>query len=131
MPNAFAAVIVLLIGILLAGLLRKGTGFLLGKLKVDERINRDRESKIGFEGPAATFVYYLGLLYVLLLVLSILGVKEVLLPLQEMFHQFVDYIPNLIAAGVITFAGYIIARIASVVVGAGAKSPFSLSCSLL
>ncbi|HKK18209.1 MAG TPA: mechanosensitive ion channel [Opitutales bacterium] len=130
MPNAFAAAIVLIIGIILAGLLRKGAGFLLSKLKVDERINKERENKLSVETPASTFIYYLALLYVLLLVLSILGVEEVLLPLQDMFHAFAGYIPNLIAAGVIGFAGYIIARIVSVVVGTAAKGLDALGSKL-
>jgi hypothetical protein len=130
MPNAFAAAIVLVIGIILAGLLRKGAGFLFSKLKVDERINKGRENKLTVETPASTFIYYLALLYVLLLVLSILGVEEVLLPLQDMFHAFVGYIPNLIAAGVIGFAGYIIARIVSVVVGTAAKGLDALGSKL-
>lgn len=127
MPDAIAAAIILVIGIILAGCLRKGVGFLLSKFKVDERINRERETPVKVESPIATFAYYLGLLYVLLLVLSILGVEGTLLPLQNMFGQFVGYIPNLIAAGVIAFAGYIIARIVSVVVGAAAKGVDALS----
>lgn len=130
MPNALAAAVILIIGILLAGLLRKGAAFVLSKLKVDERINRARETKLSAESPAATFIYYLALLYVLLLVLSILGVEGVLAPLQDMFDVFVGYIPNLIAAGVITFAGYIIARLISVVVGAAAKGLDVLSSKL-
>jgi len=127
MPDAIAAAIVLVVGVVLVGLLRKGVGFVLAKLKVDERINRDRETPIEIESPVATFAYYLGLLYVLLLVLSILGIEGTLLPLQNMFEKFVAFIPNLIAAGVIGFAGYIIARIVSVVVGAAAKGVDALS----
>jgi len=130
MPNALAAAVVLILGIILAGLLRKSAALLLGKLKIDERINKDREGKLSVEAPASMFIYYLALLYVLLLVLSILGVEDVLLPLQDMFHQFVGYIPNLIAAGVIAFAGYIVARIISVVVGAAAKGLDALSSKL-
>jgi hypothetical protein len=126
-PDAIAAVIVLIVGIVLASAVRKGTAFLLAKLKVDERINRGRENSIQFESPVATFVYYLALLYILLLVLSILGVEGVLVPLQNMFEQFVSYIPNIIAAGVIGFAGFIIARIVSLVVGAAAKGADVLS----
>ncbi|HAV13156.1 MAG TPA: hypothetical protein DCX06_06670 [Opitutae bacterium] len=121
MPNAIAALIVLILGIILAGAVRKGVAYLLGKIKVDERINKDREQTLKVEGPIATFVYYLALLFVLLLVLSVLGINDVLAPLQDMFDEFVSYIPNLIAAGVIGFAGFIIARIVSAVVGAAAK----------
>lgn len=121
MPNAIAAIIVLIVGVILAGILRKGASFLLDKLKVDERINHDREEPLKVESPIASFVFYLAILYVLLLVLSILNVEGVLVPLQNMFEQFVSYIPNIIAAAVIGFAGYIIARIVSALVGAAAK----------
>jgi len=130
MPSALAAIVVLIAGIMLAGLLRKGAAFALSKLKVDERINRERESPLNVEAPIAGFVFYLALLYVLLIVLSILGVEGVLQPLQDMFDKFVSYIPNLIAAGVIGFAGYIIARIISVIVGAAAKGLDVLSAKL-
>lgn len=62
MPSAFAAVIILIIGFILSGLLRKGAAFLFSKLKIDECINRDRENKLTIESSAATFVYYLALL---------------------------------------------------------------------
>jgi len=58
---------------------------------------------------------------VLLLVLSILGVNDVLAPLSNMFDTFVGYIPNIIASVVIGFAGFIIARIVASLVGAAAK----------
>jgi hypothetical protein len=130
MPNAIAALIVLIIGILLAGILRKGVTCLVSKLKIDERVNADREQKLLVEGPIVTFVYYLALLFVLLLVLSVLGVNDVLAPLQGMFESFILFIPNLIAAGVIGFAGFIIARIVSAVVGAAAKGIDVLSKKL-
>ncbi len=126
-PDAIAAAIVLLLGVLLCGFVRKTTAYLLGKLRVNERINREREKHLEVEAPVASFVYYLVLLYVLLLVLSILGVQGVLDPLQNMFDKFVSYIPNIIAAGVIGFAGFIIARIVSVVVGVAAKGIDALS----
>ncbi len=126
-PNVIAAVIVLILGVLLASVVRKAVVYLLKKLGLDERINRDRETPLHFEAPIATFVYYLALLYVLLLVLSILGVEGVLVPLQNMFEQFVSYLPNLVAAGVIGFAGYIIAKTVSVIVGAAAKGADVLS----
>lgn len=127
MPGVIAAAIILIVGFILAGLLRKGVSFLLAKLKVDERINRDRLNSLQIESAVSTFVFYLALLYVLLLVLSILGVEGVLVPLQNMFEEIVSYIPNIIAAGVIGLAGYIIARIVSVIVGTAAKGVDVLS----
>lgn len=127
MPSAIAALIILVIGIILAVLVRKSGACLLSKLKVDERINRGRESTLQIESLTATFIYYLVLLFVLLMVLSVLGVNDVLMPLQAMFNEFVAYIPNMIGAGIIGFAGYIIARIVSAVVGTAAKGVDVLS----
>ena len=117
MPDALGALIVLVLGIMFAGFTRKGAAFLLSKLKLDERINKKLNNQIQVEASIASFAYYLVLLFVLMLVLSILNVEGVLEPLQEMFGEFIGYIPNVIAAGVIGFAGYLIARIASVIVG--------------
>ncbi len=130
MPDAIAAAIVLIVGIVLASIVRKSSAFCLAKLKVDDRINKEGGNRIEIESLIATFIYYLVVLYVLLLVLSILGVEGVLQPLQNMFEQFVGYIPNLIAAGVIGFAGYIIARIVSVIVGAAGKGVDALSAKM-
>lgn len=127
MPSAIAALIILVIGIILAVLVRKSGACLLSKLKVDERINRGRESPLQIESPISAFIYYLVLLFVLLMVLSVLGVNDVLMPLQGMFNEFVAYIPNIIGAGIIGFAGYIIARIVSAVVGTAAKGVDVLS----
>jgi len=118
MPNAIVALLFLLGGIFIAALIRKGTEMGLGKIKLDERINKGREEQFKIESLIATFFYYLALLYVLVVVLSFLGVESALAPLQNMYTQFIGYSLNIIAAGVIGFAGYIIARIASGVVGA-------------
>ena len=130
MPDAIAAAIILILGVILAGVIRKGSSFILAKCKIDERVNRERDKAISVENPISTFIYYLALLYVLLLVLDILGVQGVLEPLSNMFNEFVSYIPNMIAAGVIGFAGYIVARIVSVIVGAAAKGIDVLSTKI-
>ena len=130
MPDALGALIVLFLGILLAAFTRKGTKFLLEKLKLDERINKKLNNDIQVETSIASFAYYLVLLFILMLVLSILNVEGVLEPLQDMFGKFVGYIPNIIAAGVIGFAGYLIARIASVIVGTAASGIDVLSLKI-
>jgi len=53
----------------------------------------------------------------LLIVLNLLGVDSVLVPLQGMMAQFVGYIPKVLGAGVIAFAGYMIGTIGSEATG--------------
>jgi hypothetical protein len=52
-----------------------------------------------------------------MIVLEMLGVSNVLEPVKDMVNKFLSFIPNLIAAGIIGFAGYIIATLASEVIG--------------
>ncbi len=127
MPNAIVALVFLVLGFFAAALIRKSIELCLGKIKLDERINKDREEKFQVESLIATFIYYLTLLYFLVVILSFLGVESALAPLQNMYDQFIGYSLNIIAAGVIGFAGYIIARIASGVVGALAGGVDALS----
>jgi len=49
-----------------------------------------------------------------------MGIEGVLDPLSNMLDKFLAFLPNLVAAGIIGFAGYIIARIASEAVGLAA-----------
>jgi len=65
----------------------------------------------------AKLVYYLIVIYTLLVVLNLLGVEGVLEPLQNMLNQFTGYLPNIIGAGIIGFAGYMIASIVSEATG--------------
>ena len=51
------------------------------------------------------------------MVLNMMGLTGVLEPLQNMLNQFLGFVPNLIGAGIIAFAGYIIAQIASEATG--------------
>lgn len=118
MPNAIVALLFLIGGFALAVLVRKGVELCLEKLKLDERINKDREDGFKVEPLIATFFYYLTLLYMLTVVLGYLGVESALEPLHNMYNQFLGYALNIIAAGVVGFAGFIVARIASAVVGA-------------
>ena len=54
-----------------------------------------------------------------MIVLDLLGVKNVLEPLQNMVNEFVAFLPNIIAAGIIGYVGYILAKIVSEAVGMG------------
>ena len=49
-------------------------------------------------------------------VLQHFGLTNVLAPLQEMLNKFTGAIPNIIGAGVIGYAGWVIAKIVSKVV---------------
>lgn len=52
-------------------------------------------------------------------VLQHFGLTDVLAPLKEMLNKFLSAIPNIIGAGVIGYAGWVIAKIVSELVGVG------------
>ena len=61
----------------------------------------------------ANLVYYLFMVVLLLIVLEMLGLSHVLDPIKHMLTEFFGFIPNIVAAGVIVFLGYVIALFVS------------------
>ncbi len=63
--------------------------------------------------PIATLLKALLTIFVLMAVLQHFGMTDVLSPLKEMLNKFMSAVPNIIGAGVIAYAGWIIAKIVS------------------
>ncbi len=117
-PSVVGAIIVLIVGFLIAKAIKSVLKTILSKSRLDERINkRTKSGNFNIENTISNIVYYLILVYVLLLVLDMMGVRGVLAPLQGMFNEFIQFIPRILAAGIIGFAGYIIASIAKEAAG--------------
>lgn len=81
--------------------------------------------KIGFlknadlAKPISSLIKGILSIFVLVAVLEHFGLTNVLDPLKDMANQFVGAVPNIIGAGVVGYAGWIIAKIVSQLVGAG------------
>jgi len=129
-PSFLGALLVFLVGIGLARLLRKGTAGLLRKFKIDQKLAEKTENALTIEAFLTNIIYYIALLWVLLLTLDVLGVKDVLNPVTNMFDQFVMILPNIVAATLIGLAGYVVAKIVSSAVIVVAKCFDSLSPKL-
>lgn len=127
LPGVFGALVILLIGLLVASLLKRLVLSLFKRTQLDEKIGKNMNVSFRIDRFVAKLVYYLVLLYVLLLVLDTLGIENVLEPLENMVNQFITFIPNVIGAGIIGFAGYVIATIVSEAVGLLAGSLERLS----
>jgi len=121
-PSVFGALVVLFIGWLIARGFRRLTERLLRSTDLDNRLLRGTSAGVSPEKFIAKLVYFIIMLIVMLVVLEMLGVHNVLDPVKEMLNKFVGYIPNVIGAGIIAFAGYMIATIVSEFTGfAGAS----------
>ncbi len=117
LPKVIGALVVLIIGWFIAGIFRRLTARVLGKTNLDNRIFKGSSANFSSEKFISKLVYYIVLMMVLMVVLEMLGVTNVLDPLKDMVNKFLAFVPNLIAAGIIAFAGYIIATLGSEVMG--------------
>ena len=69
--------------------------------------------------PIASLIKAILTIFVLMAVLEHFGLTNVLEPLKEMADKFLAAIPNIIGAGVVGYAGWVIAKVVSQLVGAG------------
>jgi len=117
LPGVLGALAVLIIGWIVAGGFRRLTERALRSTNLDNKLFKSGGSSISPEKFIAKLVYYLIMLIVLLIVLEMLGVHNVLDPVKDMVSKFLTFIPNVVVAGIIGFAGYMIATIASEFMG--------------
>ncbi len=117
LPGIVGAIVVLLIGWIIAKAISGAVRKVLRSTDLDNRIFKTAPGATSIEGIIAKIVYYVLMLIVLLIVLDMLGVQQVLDPLKDMVNTFLSAVPSLIKAGIIGFAGYMIANIASEIFG--------------
>ncbi len=116
LPDLLGALLVLFVGWLIAKGIKSLIVRLLKKTQWDERVfgRSDVGDTNVFLGNIA---YYIIMIVVILVVLEILGVEQVLGPLENMVDEFLSFIPNLIGAILIGFIGYILAKFVSNLIG--------------
>ncbi|MDA3923466.1 MAG: mechanosensitive ion channel [Kiritimatiellae bacterium] len=120
-PSFVGAVIVLVVGIFVARLVRTALKAVLSKLGIDQRFEKTTGQKLRVEALASGLVYAIIVVYVLLLTLDILGIEGVLDPLKDMFGVVMGMLPNVVAAGLIGFLGFILAKMLSGIVAVVTK----------
>lgn len=109
LPDLLGAFLVLLVGWLIARGVKTIIVKMLRKTTWDERVfgTDDIKDTNVFVG---NIFYYLIMIIILLIVLEILGISEVLTPMENMINEFLLFIPNLIGAVLIAFIGYVLAK---------------------
>lgn len=115
--KVLGALAVLIIGLFIAKIIRNLVKRLLTKTTIDEKLGQKLKIDFRVDNFIAKMVYYFLVIYTLLIVLGMMGLNSVLAPVENMLTEFLGYLPNLIGAGIIGFAGYIIAKIVSEATG--------------
>ena len=107
---------ILLVGLFIVRLLVGVFAKALSKVEVLRRENDDG-SIVDLAKPIASLVKAVLTIFVLIAVLQHFGLTDVLAPLQSMVQKITSAVPNMIGAGVIGYAGWIIAKTVAGVVG--------------
>ncbi len=115
--NVLGALVVLIIGFILARILRNVAKRLMTKTNMDERLAQKLKLDVRVDDFVAKLVYYLVVIYTLIVVLGMMGLDSVLAPLEDMMSKFLSFLPNIIGAGIIGYAGYVISKIVSEATG--------------
>ncbi|NND53352.1 MAG: mechanosensitive ion channel [Gammaproteobacteria bacterium] len=118
--HALIGLAILILGLLAVNLLCNLLKSMLRKVSpLDEADVGD--GKVDLVTPGVSLVKGLLSIFVLIAVLEHFGLTDVLEPLQVMVTKFTAAIPNIIGAGVIGYAGWLIAKIVSQLAGAGLR----------
>ncbi len=118
LPGVLSAILVLIIGYIVAKILKVLVTKIIKKTSIDDKIGGKVSNGFRLDNFIGKLVYYLVLVYTLIIVLGMMGLDGVLDPLNDMLKTFTSAIPNIVKAGIIGFAGYVIAKVVSEAVGA-------------
>ncbi len=110
LPQLLAALVLAVVGWMLALAGRTGLTRLLDRTSIDEKLSAEAGMRpigesIGHVG------YWVVLLLFLPLVLGALGLQGLLGPVQHLVDRLLGFVPNLFAAGLILVVGYYVAKI--------------------
>ena len=109
-PTLLGAAIIGAIGWVIATVARTGVDMALSKTTLDERLTAHAGVR-PMSSTIADMVYWVILLFTIVIVLGQLELDGLFAPLTNMVDKFLNAIPNIIAAAIIFFIGYIVAKV--------------------
>lgn len=109
-PSLIAAAAIGVVGWVVATLARNAISMALSKTSMDEKLAAQADVP-PMSNTLADVAYGFILLLFIPMVLSTLGLNGLLEPISGMISKMLDFIPNIIVAGIIFAVGYIIAKI--------------------
>ncbi len=111
LPTVFGALAILLVGWAFAVAIRGGVRKSLEYLKVNDRLRTSTGTQMDLESGVATGLYYVILLLVLMAFFNALKLETVSGPLHGLVGQVFEFIPKLVAGGVLLLVAWVLATI--------------------
>ena len=119
LPGLLAAVGILVVGWLIAVVLRAGTRRLLGMIDLNERIQKTTDGDVNAESWGATIVFWIVMFFVLIAFFNVLDLEIVSSPLQALVTRIFEYGPSLIAGAILGLVAWVLANLAKTLVTSG------------
>lgn len=116
--HALIGLLILIVGLFVVKIVAGVITRMLKKVDLLYRTNSDG-SVTDLASPIASLIKAVLTIFILMVVLEHFGLTDVLLPLQDLVTEITGALPNIIGAGIIMYAGWIIAKIVSQLVSAG------------
>ncbi|MDH3275337.1 MAG: mechanosensitive ion channel [Gammaproteobacteria bacterium] len=116
--HALVGLAILIVGLIIVRFIASAILRMLKKVNFLNRVGADGATA-DLATPIGGLIKAVLTIFVLMAVLQHFGLTNVLAPLQEMVNKFTGAVPNIIGAGVIAYAGWIIAKMVSELAGVG------------
>lgn len=107
--HALIGLLILVLGLITVAIVSGFLKRLLGKIGF---LNRSNLAK-----PIGSLIKAILTIFVLMIVLQHFGLTDVLAPLKNLVNKFLAAIPNMIGAGIIAYAGWVLAKMLSELTG--------------
>ena len=105
--KALVGLAILVVGLFVVRIIANIFGRLLGGVGFLSRTDATGESR-SLVPPIVSLIKGVLTIFVLMAVLQHFGLTDVLAPLQDLANKFLGAVPNIIGAGVIAYAGWIL-----------------------
>jgi len=115
LPRLIGPIVLVVIAWVVAKFLRIAVRKGMASTKLDERVQKDAEytddKKMSLSNTAGEAVYWLTFLVFLPAILGSLELGGLLGPVRGLVDKLLNYLPNLFAAGLVLFVGWLVAKV--------------------
>lgn len=111
LPTLAGALAILVLGWLLAVILRAGARRAMAALRVNERLAQNLDRRVDVEQIVALSLFWVVLFFTLLTVLNVLDLRAASQPLAILVSQFTGYLPHLLAGIIVSLLAWTLASL--------------------